>query len=182
MESRNFYILIISITLGLAVFWLTVYAVITLDVDLFQSSQTLVIKGEGITSEFSISLNELKSDKYLQVTDREFKIVNSFETEYYVTYSGVSLWSILEVENLLVQSPEELKFQFWARDAYHSPKPINLSIAQNSPNLVILAYEENGRPLFETGPIRSVIDDTIIPIGEYSSQYSVQKLSTIIIE
>jgi len=182
MESRNFYILIVSITLGLAVFWLTVYAVITLDVDLFQSGQTIIIKGEGITDEFTISLNELKSDKYLQIENQQFKIVNSFETEYYVIYSGVSLWSLLEVENLLVQSPLELKFQFWARDAYHSPKPINLSIAQNNPTLIILAYEENGSPLFETGPIRSVIDDTVIPTGEYSSQYSVQKLATIIIE
>jgi hypothetical protein len=182
MKNRNFYILIGSIILGIAVFWLTVYAVITLDVNLFQSDKIIIIKGEGISNEYTISLDELKSDKYIQVVDKEFKLVNSGEYEYHIIYSGTSLWSILEVENLLIQSPEELNFQFWGRDAYHSPKPINLSIAQNNPNLVILAYEENGHPLFETGPIRSVIDDTIIPLGEYSFQYSVQKLATIIIE
>ena len=74
-----------------------------------------------------------------------------------------------------------MTFQFWARDYYHSPKPLNLSIAQNNPDLVIIAYEEDGAPLFEKGPLRSVIDQSIMPDGEYSSQYSVQMLSEITI-
>ena len=182
MKTRNFYILIAAIFVSLFVFWLTIYAFIILKVDLFQDTKTLTIRGTGIKTEISISIDELKSDKYLQIEDYSFDIVNSFENEYSIIYSGVSLWSILEMENLLNKDPSELTFQFWGRDAYHSPKPLNLSIAQNNPSLVILAYEQNGASLFEEGPLRSVIDDSIMPEGEYSSQYSVQKLTSIVIE
>jgi hypothetical protein len=93
----------------------------------------------------------------------------------------VSLWSLLIEEALINGDAAMLTFQFWARDLYHSPKPLNLSIAQDNPDLVIIAYAEDGAPLFGDGPLRSVIDQSIMPEGEYSSQYSVQMLSEIII-
>ena len=179
MEARNFYILIASIAVGMVIFWLFLFAVIELDADLFQDPNSITIRGDGVNREITLTITQLKSDKYDQNIDKNFHIMNSFETEYDIIYSGVSLWSILIEENLLDLDPSLLTFEFWARDLYHSPKPLNLSIALDNPDLVIIAYEENGAPLFDEGPLRSVIDQAIMPDGEYSSQYSVQMLSEI---
>jgi len=179
MESRNFYILIASIIVGMIAIGLFVFTVAELDADLLQDSDTITIRGNGVNREITLTITQLKSDKYDQSVDKIFHIMNSFETEYDIVYSGVSLWSILVEENLIDEDPSILTFEFWARDLYHSPKPLNLSIAQNNPDLVILAYEEDGAPLFEKGPLRSVLDQSIMPEGEYSSQYSVQMLSEI---
>ncbi len=181
METRNFYILIASVIVGMVIFWLFLFAVVELDADLFQDPNSITIQGEGVNREVTISISQLKSDKYEQYIDKTFHIMNSFETEYDVIYSGVSLWSILVAEDLIDQDSSELTFQFWARDLYHSPKPLNLSIAEDNSGMVIIAYEEDGAPLFGEGPLRSVIDQSVIPDGEYSSQYSVQMLSKIII-
>jgi hypothetical protein len=181
MQTRNFYILVASIMIAMGVFWLSVYAMIELDINPFQDPNIITFKGNGLNREISLEVNQLKSDSYHQVIDRTFHIINFYETEYTMVYTGISLWSILDTETLLDGSPSELTFQFYGRDGYHSPKPLNLSIAQYFPDLVILAYEENGAPLFEDGPLRSVIDQTIVPAGEFASQYSVSLLNTIII-
>ncbi|TXT65250.1 MAG: hypothetical protein BAJALOKI3v1_120057 [Promethearchaeota archaeon] len=183
METRNFYILVASIAVGLASFWLTIYAIVTLDVDIFQDPNTIQIKGNGINGEITLSVNELSSDPYQQVKDKTFTIKNKYERVYYNTFTGVSLWSIIEQnQHLLLKDPSELTFLFKARDAYQSPKPLNLSIAQNNPTLVILAYLEDGYPLFEDGPIRAIIDQSVVPEDEYSSQYTVKYMASVIIE
>ncbi len=181
IKTRNFYILVVSILIGLTTVWLSILAIIELDIEPFQDPNKIEIKGNGVNREIILSLNDLKSEQYLQVEDRVYHIMNSFETEYDVIYSGVSLWSILEIEGILNDNPITLTFQFFARDGYRSPKPLNLSIAQFNPELVILAYAKDGNQLFDEGPLRSVIDQSIIPSGEYSSQYSVQMLKEIII-
>jgi len=181
METRNFYIFIASIAVGMAVFWLFLYAAIAFDVDLFQDKNIIIIQGNGVNRELVLTTTQMKSDKYDQYIDKTFHIMNRFETEYDKIYSGVSLWSILIAESLLELDASSLTFEFWARDLYHSPKPLNLSIVKSNPDLVLIAYEEDGAPLFEEGPFRSVIDQTIIPEGEYSSQYSVEMLNKIII-
>lgn len=182
MERRNFYILVVSIMIGLSVLFLNIYAIITLDIDLFQDPNTVKIKGSGISGELTLSLSELKSDKYTQVENKEFFFENRIGNTYWRTYSGVSLWSILEQEGILISSPSNLTFLFMGRDAYRSPLPLNLSIAQNNPTKVIIAYAEDGQPLFGDGPLRSVINQTVMPNGEVSSQYSVQQLASIIID
>ncbi|MBD3212378.1 MAG: hypothetical protein GF311_07205 [Candidatus Lokiarchaeota archaeon] len=183
METRNFYILVASIVVGLASFWLTIYAMVTLDVDIFQDPNTIIIKGNGISGELKLSLTEISSDPYQQVEDKTFTIKNKYERVYYDTFTGVSLWSIIEHnQHLLLKDPSELTFLFKSRDAYQSPKPLNLSIAQNNPTLVILAYLEDGYPLFEDGPIRAIIDQSIVPEGEYSSQYTVKYMASVIIK
>ncbi len=182
MERRNFYILIASIMIGLTVLWLNIYVIIELDIDLFQRADVVVIKGDGIDGEFQISLSEIQDEKYDQVQDQIFTIRNSVGNQYHKIYTGTSLWSILEVENLLKYDSSQLTFQFWSNDGYHSPRPLNLSIALINPHLVIIAYETDDGPLGEEGPLRSVIDDSIMPGGEYSSQYSVQHLNKITIE
>ena len=181
MERRNFYILVAAICVGLSAFWLTLYAVITLDVNLFQDPNTISIQGSGVKGEITIHLNELKSSKFVQVIDQTFFFENRVGSTYEKVYSGVSLWSILEVEDILNDESDSLIFILWGRDAYRSPKALNLSIAKNHPNLVIIAYSEGGYPLFGDGPLRSALNQSIMPVGEVSSQYSVQQLSKIII-
>jgi hypothetical protein len=153
-----------------------------LDIDPFEDPNKITIKGNGVSRTLNISVSELTSGKYDLVEDKTFHIMNRYENEYDVIYSGISLWSILEEENLIIQSSSILKFRFYARDGYSSPKFLNLSIAEVNPDLVILAYEKNGVPLSEEGPLRSVMDQSIMPPNEYSSQYSVQKLYQIIID
>lgn len=183
METRNFYIIIASIAVGMVISWLFIYVIVELDVDFSQDPNMVIIQGSGVNREINLTITDLKSDKYEQVIDKSFHIVKGPPSpkEYDIIYSGVSIWSILIAESLLELDASSLTFEFWARDLYHSPKPLNLTIAKNNPGLVIIAYEENGVPLFEEGPLRSVIDQTVIPEGEYSSQYSVQMLNKIII-
>jgi len=182
MKRRNFYILVVSIMIGLSVIFLNVYAIITLDIDLFQNPNTVKIKGSGVDGEITLSLSELKSDKYIQVENGEFYFENRVGSTYWRTYSGVSLWSVLDEEGILVSSPTTLTFVFWGGDAYRSPKALELTIAENNPRQVIIAYAEDGQPLFGDGPMRSVINQTVMPTGEVCSQYSVQQLASIVIE
>ena len=182
METRNFYIVIASIAVGMVVFWLFLYAMIELDANLFQDPNAITIRGDGVNRQITLTTTQLKSDKYDQYIDKSFHIVNIYETEDDIIYSGVSLYSIIIEEVLIDVDPSSLTFQFWARDQYHSPFPLNLSIAQANPDLIIIAYEKNGVPLFGDGPLRSVLDQTTMPEGQYSSQYSVQMLSEIIID
>jgi len=179
MKTRNFYIIVASVLIGLIIFWLLMIAF--LQFNPFEDPNKIMINGNGTTKSITLSLTELKSGKYDLVEDKTFHIKNSFDNEYDIIYSGISFWSILEEENLLVQSSSELEFRFYARDGYSSPKFLNLSIIETNPELAILAYEENGVPLSLEGPLRTVMDQSIMPEGEYSSQYSVQQLSLIII-
>ena len=195
METRNFYISVVSICIAITCIWLSAYNYVRLDIDpieytqrsfstIFEGEQeedeTVVVITGKVKEELRLSLSEIKSDKYTQVKDKVFKIVTQVEPHYYV-YSGVTLWSILETENIL--EPDATTFTFIGSDGYESPEPLSLKeVAQKYQNDVILAYEYDGDPLYEEGPIRSVIDDDAIPPGEYSSQYSVSNLVEIRIE
>ena len=179
MNRRNFYILVAAICIALTAFWLTIYAVITLNINLFQSPNTIKINGSGVKGEITINLNDLKSSKYTQIIDQKFFFENSVGNTYEKVYSGVSLWSVLEVENILNDNPNTLTFILWGRDAYRSPQPLNLSIAKDYPSLVIISYAENGNPLFGDGPLRSALNQSVMPSGEFSSQYSVQQFALI---
>ena len=195
METRNFYISVVSICIAITCIWLSAYNYVRLDIDpieytqrsfstIFEGEQeedeTVVVITGKVKEELRLSLSEIKSDKYTQVKDKVFNIVTQVEPHYYV-YSGVTLWSILETENIL--EPDATTFTFIGSDGYESPEPLSLKeVAQKYQNDVILAYEYDGDPLYEEGPIRSVIDDDAIPPGEYSSQYSVSNLVEIRIE
>jgi hypothetical protein len=87
----------------------------------------------------------------------------------------------LETEGIL--EDDATKFTFIGSDGYESPEPLSLEdVAEKYEEDVILAYEFDGEPLYEEGPIRSVIDDDAMPPGEYSSQYSVRNLEEIRID
>jgi len=195
METRNFYISVVSICIAITCIWLSAYNYVRLGidpVDYIQESYTTIVVGEqeedeivvvitgNVKQELRLSLSEIKSDKYNQVKDKVFKIVTQVEPHYYV-YSGVTLWSILETEGIL--ESDATTFTFVGEDGYESPEPLSLKdVAEKYEDNVILAYEYDGDPLYEDGPIRSVIDDDAIPPGEYSSQYSVRNLVEVRIE
>lgn len=194
METRNFYILIAAICVGMTCFWLTVYNFVIYDinyVEYVEGSVTdltrgeinedeeivLTIKGSGLDKELDLTLSEAKSDKYNQVKDRNYHFKNRVGTEWDAIYSGVTLWSILEEEG--IQDADT--FLFVGEDGYESPTALSLSLAENYEAQVILAYEEDGEPLYEKGPLRSVVDDEVIP-ESYNSQYSVYNLRYVIID
>ena len=190
MQKRNFNIFVISACIAITCVWLSVYNFVRLDINVFQYAQdsyqsiiggetqdedeTVVVITGKVTKELKLTLSEIQSDKYTQVKDKIFKIVTQVEPHYY-KYSGVTLWSILETEGVL--ESDASTFTFVGSDGYESPEPLSLKdVAQAHENDVILAYEKDGKPLTDSGPIRSVIDDEAIPPGEYSSQYSVRNL------
>ncbi len=196
MQKRNFNIFVVSICIAITCTWLSVYNFVRLDINLIdyvQDSYETIIEGEEpeeeetvvvitgkVTKELSLTLSEIKSDKYRQIEDKIFKIVTQVEPHYY-KYSGVTLWSILETEDILEVGAT--KFTFIGADGYESPEPLSLKdVAEKYEDDVILAYEKDGKPLEDSGPIRSVIDDDAIPPGEYSSQYSVRNLAEVRIE
>ncbi|MBN1802332.1 MAG: molybdopterin-dependent oxidoreductase [Candidatus Lokiarchaeota archaeon] len=164
-------------------FWINVYAFVLFDVDLFQvNNGTIVIKGEGVKNEFRISLTELKSEEYLQIVDKEFNFLNSVGNQYSEIYSGVSLGSLLQVKDMLLEDPAELTFRFYSLDGYVSPMALNLSLATTYMEDVILAYELDGSSMDQyTGPVRSVINRNVIP-DLANSQYAVKQLNQILIE
>ena len=189
METRNFYISVVSICIAIICIWLSAYNYVRLGIDPIeytQESYATIVEGEQeedetivvitgkVKEELRLSLSEIKSDKYDQVKDKTFKIVTQVEPHYY-KYSGATLWSILETEGIL--ESDATTFTFIGKDGYESPEPLSLKdVAEKYEDDVILAYEYDGEPLYEDGPIRSVIDDDAIPPGEYSSQYSVSNL------
>jgi hypothetical protein len=195
METRNFYISVVSICIAIICIWLSAYNYVRLGIDPIeytQESYTTIVEGEQeedetivvitgkVKEEVRLSLSEIKSDKYNQVKDKIFKIVTQVEPHYY-KYSGATLWSILETEGIL--ESDATTFTFIGKDGYESPEPLSLKdVAEKYEDDVILAYEYDGEPLYEEGPIRSVIDDDAIPPGEYSSQYSVSNLVEVRIE
>jgi len=188
MEKRNFNILIVSLITGITLFWLSVYNIVQLDIDYGQYLQDqftdpdeldITIKGNGVTREITLRVAELKSDRYNQVINRQFHFINAVGRRFDKIYSGVSLWSILIVENIL--KPSASTFIFIGRDGYHSEKPLSLRLVEENPEDVILAYEEDGHPLFNDGPIRSVVDYYVIP-DEITTRFWIQNLRYIQID
>jgi len=180
MEKRNFYILIASISVGMSIVWLSIYGIVVLEVDPFwnlNNDGIITITG-NVKEDLSLSLEDIKSSKYYQVEDQLFHFINAIGREFDEIYSGASLWSILEVEDVL--EADASSFQFIGSDGFTSPKPISLTLAEDNLNLVILAYERDGIPLFEQGPIRSIVDFSVIP-SETTTHWAVQNLKSILI-
>lgn len=197
METRNFYILVAAICVGLTAFWLTAYNVVRLGIDPIEYIQestsgdyleeepedlktVVTIKGK-VKEELRLSLSDLKSDKYKQVTD-DFDFKNSYGTEWTAEYTGTTLWSILEAEDLL--ESDASTFVFIGRDGYESPVALSIEdIAKKYENKVILAYEIEGEPLSDdNGPVRSIIDRKVLEHLEpehYNSHFAVKDLKYV---
>ena len=140
-ETRNFYILIAAFCIASTAFWLTAYNIVRLGIDpieYIQESSNSIILGEEpkeeedeivitfkgkVKEELKLSLDDLKSDKYKQITD-DFDFRNSYGTEWTTEYTGVTLWSILVEEDILEDDAET--FVFIGSDGYESPLPLSI--------------------------------------------------------
>jgi len=187
METRNFKILVASIIIGMSIFWLTLYAFVIFEIDPLQHIKTIfggedvvvvTIKG-NVNRELELTVSDIKSDEYQQVEDKTFHIVNAIGREYDLVFSGASLWSILEVENIL--NAESSSFLFIGGDGYYAETPLSLELAQNYTEQIILAYEEDGQPLFLDGPIISAVDHEVIP-EKANTHYTIKNLKIILIQ
>ena len=187
MNRRNFYITIGAIVIGISIFWLSAYAFVLLDIDPFQNlrnltggEDTVVLTIEGnVNQPIDLTLSDLKSDKYDQVVDQTFHLINAIGNAVDLIFSGVSLWSILEEEELLTVSSST--FLFIGGDGYYSETPLALSLAEENSELVILAYEQDGQPLFLAGPVRSIINASVIPT-KATTHYAIKNLVKVLIE
>jgi len=178
MKKRNFYILVAAIIIGMSVFWLSLSAFIILDIDPLQEG--VIIKG-NVKRELQLTVSDIKSEKYQQVKDKTFHIVNAIGREYDLVFSGACLWSILEAENIL--NNDATSFLFIGADGYYAETPLPLSLAQNFTEQIILAYEQLGEPLFQIldGPIRSIVDHEVIP-DKANTHYAIKNLKIILIQ
>lgn len=173
--------------IGMSIFWLSLYAFILLDIDPFHNIQrtfgddddlVLTIKG-NVNRELQITVSDIKSEKYQQIKDRKFHFINAIGREFDGVYSGASLWSILIEENLL--SEDAISFLFIGADGYYAETSLNLTLAENNTEQIILAYEKDGEPLYSEGPIKSIVDYEVIP-DEITTHYAVKYLKTIMIQ
>ncbi len=187
MEKRNFYIMVSGIIIGMSVFWLSLYAFIILDIDPFynlrniyggEDTIVLTIKG-NVNRELQLSVSDIKSDKYEQVVDRTFHFVNAIGSEFDEIYSGASLWSIFETENIL--NEDASSFLFIGGDGYWAESYLPLTLAENYTEQIILAYEKDGDPIYFDGPLRSIVDHVLIP-DKANTHYAIKYLKTILIQ
>lgn len=187
MERRNFYIMVSGIIIGMSVFWLSLYAFIILDIDPFYNIRTiyggedtivLTIKG-NVNREIQFSVSDIKSDKYEQVVDRTFHFINAIGSEFNEIYSGASLWSIFEEENIL--NEDASTFLFIGGDGYWAETPLSLTLAENYTEQIIIAYEKDGEPIYFDGPLRSIVDHAVIP-DKVNTHYAIKYLKTILIQ
>ncbi len=192
MQKRNFNISVVSVCIAITCVWLSVYNFVRLGInpiEYTQKSFQIIIEGEQeeeetiveitgkVTKTLRLSLSEIKSDEYRQIKNKVFKMVTQVEPHYY-KFSGATLWSIIES----ILEPEATTFTFIGSDGYESPGPLSLKdVAEKYETDVILAYEINGEPLYDDGPVRAVIDDDACP-DEYSSQYWVKNLAEVRID
>lgn len=187
MEKRNFSILVAGIIVGLSVFWLSAYAFIILDIDpfynlrnIFGNEDTVVLTIKGnVNRELQLSVSDIKSDRYEQVIDKTYHFVNAIGREFDEIYSGASLWSILEEENIL--NPGASSFLFIGGDGYWAETTLPLTLAENFTEQIIIAYEKDGEPIYFDGPLRSIVDHELIP-DKANTHYAIKYLKTILIQ
>ena len=111
-----------------------------------------------------------------------FHFKNRHGTEWSTEYTGVTLYSILEEEEILEGDSE--RFLFISSDGYgYQLKKLPLNLTEDFKKQIILAYLREGVPLDASeGPIRSIIDRDVIKYLEpdyYCSEYAVQDLEYV---
>ncbi|WP_371804206.1 hypothetical protein [Candidatus Lokiarchaeum ossiferum] len=151
----------------------------------------------NVNYEMSVGISYLLNDSFARVENQEFQVLNSFETNYNKTLSGVVLWDILNQTGLLRGNSSLIQFQ--ASDGYKSFK-LPLRIIQNFPKMIIIVTHIDGKliPPKENGgdgPLMAAVDyPSLINDSEveqifndnqqdfvYNSQYNVKYLNSIII-
>lgn len=139
----------------------------------------------NVDEEVIIQYQALINGTFGIISDKEFYFINSFGTELYFVFTGVSLWRILNQTGVLCENRSQIQFYFRAYDNYETGK-LNLADLQAHPNDVIVAFKQKGvgylRPKIEggDGPLRAVVEYNLTKPYP-NSQYWAKYLNEIII-
>jgi len=135
-----------------------------------QEEVAFTIFGDATTGNLTLTMSDLKSDKYVQVTNLQYN--RSSDSAYNLT--GVSIRSILEEESLLTD--EALFYTVIASDGYNAQEAaeyyLNITkIMEADYDEAILAYGGEDFDVEGDGPIRSVLNITLDEYGDYFGKY-----------
>lgn len=122
----------------------------------------LTIWGDGTTGNYTLTMDQLKSSKYTQIQNQMF-FTENFEggTDNY-TFTGVSLKSILETENILNEA-----VNYTPGASGYIPGTfrgmLNVSLLMNAGyNEAIIAFNGPDFNVTDDGPVRAVINQSLI--------------------
>ncbi|MGM0470152.1 MAG: hypothetical protein ACQERB_15235 [Promethearchaeati archaeon] len=133
--------------------------------------------------QFQLTMTELQSSKYEQITN-QLLFFQGFSELQNATYSGASLKSILEVENLLGQNA--LNYSFVGGDGFNpaimgpSFGWLNISEVMSADyGLCLITY---GGIDFEPGdgPLMSAINQSLVPEGVRSTAFRVTNTTEVL--
>ncbi len=121
-----------------------------------------------IEEEIYVPYEDLISSRYDRVEDKEFFQINRFSTEYYVVFSGVSLWNMMVAIDIFPEDADvsSIYIQFEATDGYKS-FILPLRIAKENPEDVLIVTHEDGKTIPSKeqggkGPLRCVVSLDVI--------------------
>jgi hypothetical protein len=188
MEKKYLYIIIIVIAIiGVGAGFGIYYIIQGLYVPPAPEPKILTIYGSGVTGNYSMSMSELKSSKYSQITEQPFYTrLSNGSIVLSGNYSGVSLRSILEEESLLELGA--VNYTGIGADEYNPGVTfgmLNISnVMNNAYNLCIIAYGGTSFDPLDVGPLRLMINQSIVAPTIPSiraSRYCVSNLTAIFI-
>jgi branched-chain amino acid transport system substrate-binding protein len=184
MEKRNIYLAIIVLGIVGTGVGFGVYYGILLSHPTEEEEQILLFFGSGLKKNYTMSMKDLKSNKYTQVENQLFYTLDyTGNITIMGYYSGVSLRSILEEENLLEPDAESYTGIAWDYNPGATYGMLNISNVMNNPEyLCIIAYSGTDFDPLEDDPLRLMINQSIVAPNIRASRYCVSNLSAIYIE
>jgi len=179
LSKRNISIFILfGIIIGASI-GLTIYNLQLLEEYTNDGSEIIIKIYGNVKREVNITITQLKSD-YQQVINQEFHSINSVGSTFKNNYTGAQVWDILNKSECL--NPNSTRIRFVSNDGYTHEKTIQISLTQQYPHLMILAYEKNGIPygeISDEGPIKVMVNRSLFP--EWSTQYDVKDVGFIVV-
>ena len=188
MQKRTIYIVIFFLAIigiggGIGIY----YLLQAFNIQPAPEQDIITIYGPGVTDTYNMSMSDLQSNKYTQVTDQPF-YTRLFNGSIALTgsYSGVSLRSILEEESLL--NLGAVNYTGIGGDGYNPGVifgMLNISNIMTNPyNLCIIAFGGTDFVPLDDGPLRLMINQSIVAPTIPSiraSRYCVSNLTAIFI-
>ncbi|MHA1745643.1 MAG: hypothetical protein ACTSWW_06560 [Promethearchaeota archaeon] len=162
------------------------------DYETWYAANVLHFYGEGAKTELNISVDALLNGTFTRSENVSFHVLNKLNITSDYQISGVSLWTILEQQDLL--QPNATCIKFFGKDGYNSYN-LPLRIFENSSDKVFIVTQEDGQTPVD-GPLKVAVrldaiqNDTEITAmfealglpGEnsvHNSKYSVKMLTAI---
>lgn len=121
----------------------------------------LKVSGAGVTAEKNLSLMDLQSATYTQVTNQEYDKVTKGGAQPAEKYTGVSVESLLDNGAFLVADTTGMSVSFVASDGYS--RSIDLADLEGTGAKVILAWGGDSFDAESDGKLKLVVDLGAIP-------------------